>query len=376
MYEIARVARFPERKIFYVAPTFRMGKQIIWEDLKLQLTRRKWVRKINESELVVTLVNGSRISVRSADNPDSMRGVSLDFAVLDECAFMDRSVWTDVLRPTLSDRQGGALFISTPQGFNWFHSLWQFAHTANDWSAFQYTTLQGGNVSAEEIEAARADLDLKTFQQEYEASFENAGHLIYYAFDMKENIRPFTGDINRVVEFGCDFNIDPVTGVVAVQTKDGIHIIDELSITNSNTDELAQEVRRRYGNYKINAYPDPAGSARKTSAGGRTDHSILMQYGLDVKARRAHTAVIDRINAVNRMLCDANGTRRLFIDPRCKKLIDSLSKHEYKPGTRLPDKNSGYDHLSDSLGYLIDYLYPIRRPDSGYTNEPEIFGHF
>ena len=376
MYEIARVARFPERKIFYVAPTFRMGKQIIWEDLKLQLTRRKWVRKINESELVVTLINGSRISVRSADNPDSMRGVSLDFAVLDECAFMDRSVWTDVLRPTLSDRQGGALFISTPQGFNWFYDLWRFAHSNENWSAFQYTTLQGGNVSAEEIEAARSDLDLKTFQQEYEASFENAGHMIYYAFDNRESVFKYDGEVPRTLHVGMDFNTNPMSAVIAVQNTNGLHVIDEISLPNSNTDEIASELKNRYPDYNMIVYPDPAGAQRKTSAGGRTDHSILAQWGFTVRAKRAHTSVRDRINAVNRLLCDATGSRKLFFNPKCTESIKCISKHQYKDGTTVPDKNSGYDHMNDALGYMVDYLYPIRRPDSGYTNEPEIFGHF
>jgi phage terminase large subunit len=374
MYEIARIARFPNKRIFYVAPTYRMGKQIIWEDLKQQLSDRKWVKRINESDLTITLVNNSRISVRSADNFDSMRGVSLDFIVLDECAFMDREVWTEVLRPTLSDRQGGALFITTPKGFNWVYDMWTYAKTADTWSAFQYTTVEGGNVTPEEVESARHDLDLKTFQQEYEASFENAGHIIYHSFDIEHNVKSYTDDIPKILHLGCDFNINPISGVIGVKNKTGMHIIDEIVISDSNTDELAQEVVRRYPGYTIVAYPDPAGAQRKTSAVGRTDHSILQQYGFEIKAHRRHTAVNDRINAVNKMYCDAAGERRLFIDPRCRKTIECVTKHQYKEGTRVPDKESGYDHQNDAVGYLIDYLYPIRRPHDQTENQPTIWG--
>ena len=101
MWEIARVARHPNSKIYYIAPSYRMGKNIIWEDLKSELIRRRWVAKINESDLTITLVNNSRISVRSADNPDSMRGVSLDAVILDEAAYMSKETWTSVIRPCL-----------------------------------------------------------------------------------------------------------------------------------------------------------------------------------------------------------------------------------------------------------------------------------
>ena len=90
MYEIARASRFPDQRIFYIAPTYRMGKQIIWKQLCDEMRQRRWVKKINESDLTLTLINKSTISVRSADNFDAMRGVSLDFCVLDEVAFMKK----------------------------------------------------------------------------------------------------------------------------------------------------------------------------------------------------------------------------------------------------------------------------------------------
>jgi len=380
MFEIAKIARLPNKRIFYVAPSYRMGKQIIWEDLKYELSVRKWVKKVNESDLTITLKNGSRISIRSADNPDSMRGVSLDFIVLDEAAFMPKSVWTEVLRPTLSDRQGGALFISTPKGYNWFADMWHDSVNKVNWESFKYTTIEGGNVTEAEVEDARQDLDLKTFKQEYEASFETAGNRIYYPFDIKESVKPFTGDVPSSIMLFNDMNVDPMAGCIVVQTKDGLHVIDELKLVNSNTDELAQEVINRYGSRSVTAFPDPAGSARKTSAGGRTDHSILMQHGFTVKVKRKHPAVKDRINAVNRLLQDASGNRRLFVDPKCKFLIECLTKQQYKEGTQIPDKDAGWDHMNDALGYGIEYLYPVTKPvatfDSPFGKTPTRFGHY
>lgn len=377
MYEIARAARYPDQRIFYIAPTYRMGKQIIWKQLCEEMRDRNWVRKINESDLTLTLVNKTTISVRSSDNFDAMRGVSLDMAVLDEVAFMKKEVWTDVLRPTLSDRQGKAVFISTPQGFNWFYDMWMFAKTANDWSSFQYTTVEGGNVTAEEVEAAKEDLPLKTFLTEYEAKFENSGHLIYYSFDMEHSVKSYVEETPRIIHIGMDFNVNPMSAVIARVNAEGVHIFDEIVLPNSHTEEMCQEIKSRYPDNQIIVYPDPAGRQRKSSA-SRTDHAILEQWGFTVKVRRSHTSIKDRINAVNRMWCDASGQRLMYVDPKCKETISCTSKHQYKEGTTVPSKGEtgvDYSHQNDALGYFVDYLYPIKRPQPEDTG-PARWGHF
>jgi phage terminase large subunit len=106
-------------------PSYRQAKQIAWVKLKQILKDLRWVKRINEAELTITLKNGSRICLRGADNKDSLRGVGIDFLVLDECADIEESAWTEVLRPTLSDTKGNALFCGTPKGMNWFYDLYQ-----------------------------------------------------------------------------------------------------------------------------------------------------------------------------------------------------------------------------------------------------------
>ena len=180
--ELAKVCRQPMKRAFYVAPTYRQAKQIVWDPLKWRLQDLNWIKKVNESDLTITLVNGSTISLRGADNPDSLRGVGLDCCILDEFAMIDEKAWSEVLRPTLSDKQGSAMFISTPMGQgNWAYDLYQRGKAADEhhWESFQYTTLDGGNVPEEEIEQAKRDLDERTFRQEYLATFETAGNRIY-----------------------------------------------------------------------------------------------------------------------------------------------------------------------------------------------------
>lgn len=368
-------AKDPNREVWYVAPTYKQAKQIVWRKLKHKLQDLRWARKINESELTITLKNGSVISLKGADNADSLRGVGLDYLVMDEFADIDPEAWYEVLRPTLADKQGGALFIGTPKGLgNWAHDLYNMpTENPEQWSSFQYTTVDGGNVKAEEIEAARRDLDERTFRQEFLASFETYAGRIYYAFDRKQNVREITDINTTMIYIGVDFNIDPMSAVIAVRMGDILYVFDEIRMFSSNTQELVAEVQARYPNSKVWAYPDPASRQRKTSAGGATDFTILQNAQWIVKAPNAHTPIRDRINAVNSRLCDSTGVRHLYISPKCKYTIEGLERHTYKEGTTQPDKDSGYDHQMDALGYLVDYMFPVRRDIA--PQAPQRWGH-
>ena len=151
-----------------------------------------------------------------------------------------------------------------------------------------------------------------------------------------------------------------MTAVVCIIERDIVVVVDEIQIYSSNTQEMCEEIRSRYRNKNIVVYPDPSARQRKTSAGGRTDLSILKNAGYNVRVRNAHPLVRDRINAVNTKLKNTKGVRTLFIANKCKNVIKSIERQIYKEGTSLPDKENNYDHMNDALGYLIEFLYPIR----------------
>jgi len=374
--ELAYHARIPNQEIIYVAPSYKMAKNIVWRKLKNRLQDLNWVRKANETELKLELVNGSTISLKGADNFDSLRGTGNHFIVLDEFADIDPAAWFEVLRPTLSDTNGKALFVGTPKGIgNWSYNLYQ--NTLDDpehWSSYQFTTIEGGRVPQSEIDQARKDLDARTFSQEYEASFVTYSGRIYYSFERVSNAREPELLDTSIIHIGADFNVSPICAVVAVIQGDTLYVVDEIRMYSSNTNELADEIKVRYPRSKIWIYPDPAGSARKTSSGGVTDHIILANAGFIVKAPRSHTPVRDRINAVNSRLCDSTGIRHLFISPKCKYTMECLERQVYKEGTSQPDKDGGYDHMNDALGYMIDWLWPVKR-ERDLTNQPQRWTH-
>lgn len=362
MLEMFRAARIPKQKVWYVTSSYRAAKQIIWAELKELAIRSNWlVGKPNESELTLRLVNGSTLSLRGADSYDSLRGVGINFLVIDEASYVDQRAWREVLRPTLSDTGGKALFISSPSGRDWFYDLWQIGQAdEEDWHSWQFTTIQGGRVPESEIDAARRDLDDRTFAQEYEAAFVSYFGVVYHAFKYEENVVEAGIDNSQPLHVGIDFNIDPMSAVVAQIREDNtVDVVDEIVIYSSNTNELCEEIVSRYAGYPIHAYPDPAASQRKTSAGGATDLSILSDYGFRCRYRNRHPAIRDRVNSVNALFCSASGDRRLFVDSECRNVIRSLERQTYKEGTSLPDKTQGYDHINDALGYMIEYLYPV-----------------
>ncbi len=365
LYELLRFAsRKPNSKIFYVAPTYRMAKEIMWKQLKKKVTEHKWIKYANETELSLTLRNGSQISLKGADkSPDNLRGVGLDFLLLDEYADIPFEAWSEVLRPTISDRHvtGNVLFVGTPRGFgNWSYEIYQKGLGGDpEWKSFKFTTLDGGQVDQDEIEQAMKDLDERTFRQEYMASFETYSGVVYYNFSRDENIKKCTYDKDSIIHVGLDFNIDPMSACL-FHVKNGIiEIFDEIVIYSSNTDEFIDELLSRYQKNKIIIYPDPASRQRKTSAGGRTDLTILQNAGFIVKCKSTHALVRDRINSVNSKLKAFDGKRSIFIDGSCKTLINSLMKQIYKEGTTQPEKNNGYDHMTDALGYAVEFLFPI-----------------
>ena len=159
------------KDVFYIGPTFQQAKDIMWGMLKD--LGRDLILAAHENTAVLTLINGRKIYLKGSDRPDTLRGVGLAYVVLDEYASMKPVVWEQIIRPTLSDVKGGALFIGTPAGKNHFYEIWQEAkdEKKEDWEAFQYNSIDNPILDPEEIKVARETMSTQAFRQEFEASF-------------------------------------------------------------------------------------------------------------------------------------------------------------------------------------------------------------
>ncbi len=273
---------------WYLAPTFAMAKDVMWPKLK-QIIHPGYILSQDQTELTLRLINGSVIGCRSADNPDRLRGPGLSLVVFDEAAYMVKGVW-DVVRPALADKGGEAFFISTPAGYNWFYDLVVEARGNPGWDIFEFTTAEGGNVSEEEIETARATMDERMFKQEFLASFESLAGRVYYAFDRKKHIQPIDDNRNLPLLVGLDFNVNPMSAVFAVKRGGQIQVFSEYEIPSGNTEDMVRYIQQKFPGRKVRVYPDPTGNSRKTSAPvGQTDFTILRRAGFQVLRLRIPT---------------------------------------------------------------------------------------
>lgn len=370
----------PRRHIWYIAPTYGMARGILWEELK-EAIPRAWVRPngINETRMSIRLINGTLIELKGADSkPDALRGRGLHLIIIDEAQDIDPDTFYKVLYPTFATTQGRFLIIGTPKAYNWLYDIYMRGQRGpiitdkegnrrrNIWKSWQYATRESPFVPQSEIDEARHNLDPKTFRQEYEASFETMSGRVYHSFDRRANVRSCPFNPRLPIWIGQDFNIDPMSTVVLQPQPNGeIWVVDELYLHQSNTEEVAEELARRYYRYmktkQITFYPDPAGNNRQTGR-GQSDLDILKEAGFkSFRFRRKHPLVSDRVNAVNRMFRAADDTRRLFIDEGCTNLIKSLEETIYKEGSREVDKKLGTEHPADALGYPIELEFPVRK---------------
>jgi hypothetical protein len=317
----------------------------------------------------LTWPNGSWATVYSSEEPDQLRGFSGDTAWIDEFAKFGnpREVWDNLqmgMREASTD-QPRILITTTPRALPLLEEIEakpsttvvvgsSYENRSNlspVWFNDILSRYEGTDLGRQEIHADILDL---------------VEGRVYTSFSRKPfpegNIDDSVKDLGGDILVGQDFNVNPMASVICCRAGDEVHVIDALEIPVSNTEEVAAEIRRRFPNRRVIVCPDPSGKARSTSAKvGVTDFSILRAAGFDVRAPHAAPAVVDRIANVQALLLQG-GRRRIRIHPRAQPLITALYGLCYKDGTRQPDKASGFDHITDALGYLCWQEFNVLAP--------------
>ena len=218
-------------QIFYVAPTQGQARDIMW-DLLLELGHDVITGK-HVNNLQITLVNGTKISLKGADRPETMRGISLKYLVMDEYADMKPEVWEQILRPALADLKGSAMFIGTPMGRNHFYELYQYAclEDDEDWAGFHYTSYDNPIIDAKEIEQAKKSMSSYSFRQEFMASFEAMGSELF-----KEEWIIYDKDEPDTGHYYISVDLAGFADVAKVTTKNKVLDQTAISIVKVNED--------------------------------------------------------------------------------------------------------------------------------------------
>jgi hypothetical protein len=311
-------------------------------------------------------------------------------------------IWTEILRPALSDRQGRALFIGTPKGYNHFHALFQFAqqHSGGEWAAFQFATADGGLVSPNELHSASQQLDADTFLQEFGGQFTGAGRSrVYYNFKPHVHVKPLTFDPQAPLVWTIDFNVNPMSMLLVQCPQRGqiVHVLDEISLKHSNTQQACDAFLERISPLNklvpanlrpltVQVYGDASGNQCRTS-GTATDWTIVQNFFSQWKGSFSHSvhvnkvnpAVRDRVNCVNARLLNVYEEPHLFVDPRCIELIRDLDEviWEVEPngqsGSSIKKSDPTRTHMSDALGYYIAQAFPLRPLIGPNSSGPIVF---
>lgn len=312
----------------------------------------------NEAELKVTLLNGGRISLFGADNADAMRGLYFDGVFLDEFGDYRPSVWGNVIRPTLSDRQGWAVFSGTPKGKNQFWLIYEQARKDKDWFLLTLPASQSGLLPQSELNAAKAQLSKDQYDQEYECSFEAAILGAYYGIEMREatlqgRITQVPYDPNVPTYTAWDIGWRDDTAIWFYQVvRNEIHIIDYYAVSGANVLELATTVSSKPYRYGKHYLPHDARAKTLAAAGKSIIEQMAEHLGLKNLAIVPDLGVQDGIQAVRAML-----PMCWFDDEKCGEGIEALRQYqreydEDKKAYRQTPRHDWTSHPADSFRML------------------------
>jgi len=344
----------PNERRWIITPTYRQGKTTTWKLLRTIF--RDYDAQVNESELLVKLPNGAEIAIKGSEQENNLRGAGIDMVCMEEYSYIKPHVWEEIIYPMLTTTDGDALFIGTPNGYDHLYDSCMLGQGKSiDWKSWQFTTVDGGFVPEKEIEKAKSMMDERAFRTEFLASFETTGNRAAYNFDRQIHVKQTDQRTGRLA-YGIDFNVSAMSAVLIMEFSDSIHYLDEIRLTNSNTEEIAKEMKKLAPNIPV--YPDAAGRARSTTS-NRSDHQILRDHGFHIIAKKANPPVIDRLNALNRMLKDANGRVRMTVDPKCVYLIKDLEQVQRTRDGKIDKSDIKLTHMMDACSYYISYKYPV-----------------
>ena len=310
-------------------------------------------------EYVVHLKEGDcKLLCRSFENWSRIIGLNLAFCLADEIDVVSPTICEKAFPKILGRLRAGNVrqfcAASTPEGFRWLYNTFgtDEAKERTDRQLIKMRTQDNPHLPSDFIERMQANYDPSMLQAYLNGEFINlTTGQVYDRFTREQNVINTLPEIGlEPLRVGIDFNIGNMNAVIGIIQDQKLLIFDELSKIH-DTDAMAQAIKSRYPMNKIYVYPDASGGNRSTNA-SQTDIEILSGYGFSNQSPRSNPPVRDRVASVQALLCNGKGESRLQIHVSCRKLIESMELQSYNEKGE-PDKESGYDHMADAVGYLI-----------------------
>lgn len=349
----------PNSVVWYLNPTYKQGKLIAWADFKRMIPQEALKRKPNDTDLTITLKNGSELYLMGSDEPDSLRGPAPSGVIFEEMAQHKREVWHEVIRPNLVPKKAPALFIGTPKGYNWMkdledEALASISRGEDDWAVFHYTIYDNPTLDIGEIEKARRDCDNPAvWSQEYMAEYESSVGRVFNSFSRERHVAPIQVPHGvpcfRAVDWGMRDDSAALWGYL----RGGKLLVYREHLENGLPAKTqAQLVLNK---------TEPKETIEANIIGHDAVKTDVNMQGLSVLWHFQNAGVTpikpsskDK-KASRSMLSQLIQENRLVIDPSCQKLIKQLLGYEWKD-TVMEKTADGNDDAVDALHYLVELL--------------------
>lgn len=353
-------------RYWIIAPEYTQAKSIYWRDLVTEYIPRELMLKKNDNELILeiqTLVPGktSIIEFKGSDREDKLRGAGLKGVVLDEYAFQKEYVWDKIVSPMLTQTDGWAIFITTPNGVaNHFKSFWDKAieleaENDPDWKTFHFTSYDNPTIKRENLDKERDRLTPEFFEQEYMAEFAKFVGLIYTGFDDKIHVRDFEVDESwsfyRSIDFGAT---DPnAVSFIGVDKDDVCYFFDEIYISNLFTSDFAELIKQKSAHrYFVATYADSAAKQSILDLGTFGIYCIPVRKNEAAKETSNRNWTIAGIDRVHQKLKE----QKIVVHPRCKATIKEFMSYSWRKdrlgeAVNIPEDRN--NHILDEIRYFF-----------------------
>ncbi len=357
----------PGRMGLIGAPTYPMLRDSTQRAVLEVLEENDIEYEFNKSTNEITLkYANSKIAFRSLDDFERLRGTNLAWFGVDELTYAPEEAWLRLegrLRDPKASRLCG-FAVWTPKGFDWVYERF-IANRIEGYETVQAQPYENRYVLdkvPDFYERLKGSYDERFFRQEVLGEYlDMAAGRVYFAFSRSKHLDSREVDDSAPLLWALDFNVSPMSSIVAQVIRGTVWVHDEIVLGRANTEDACEEFTNRFGPHRtgLTIYGDASGQRMQT--GGSTDYAIVAAYlgargySYDRRVPKSNPAVRDRVSVMNAMLESADGGTRMFINPRCRELIKDLEQVLYLPGSAIIDKQRDprRTHLSDALGYLV-----------------------
>lgn len=353
---LKKKVEYPKSNICYYLPTYPLIRDIAFPRFSEMLDLFGISYTLNKSEKVFNTSFGD-ILLRSMDNPNLIVGYEVGYSVIDEADVLPiqkmKELFTKIVarnRQRLADGSDNKIdFVSTPEGFGFLYDFFVKKESENK-MLVRGKTMDNKHLPKDYINTLKESYTPQQLEAYLNGEFVNlASGTVYSSFDRKVNHSSREIKPNDILHIGIDFNIGNMSAVIRVIDEDVSIAVDEI-VKAYDTYQLCEIIKDRYSSYRIFVYPDASGGSRKTSS-GTSDFQVIQSFGFKIMSGKTNPSVRDRITTANVSFQNKKALINTF---KCPSLTESYEKLAYK--NDVPDKNSGFDHLTDADTYSLFFL--------------------